>query len=116
MEPSPDIELIVLKYVRDRSLSSDETARLRRWLAESPDGDRMALVERMKTDPDWVQAELLRMQNVRTEAIWSKIENPHHTLPLSTPYTPNQDAAGGSYTAAASIITVVCVGGAWLWL
>jgi len=114
MEPSPDIELIVLKYVRDRSLSSDETARLRRWLAESPDGDRMALVERMKTDPDWIQAELLRMQNVRTEAIWSKIETRIKPF-ASIPPTLQTRRRWWAYTAAASIITVVCVGGAWLW-
>jgi transmembrane sensor len=113
MEPSFDIDLIVLKYVRDRSLSPDEAARLRQWLAESD--DRVALVERMKTDPDWVQAELLRMQEVRTESIWSKIEDRITPTP-SIPLTTQTRRRRWFYTAAASIITVVCAGGAWLWL
>jgi len=119
MEPPFDIDLIVLKYVRDRSLSADEAVRLRRWLTESNDPDRMALVERMRTDPDWVQAELLRMQQVRTEVIWSKIKWPKvesRVKPLfSIPLTPQTRRRRWSLTAAASIITVVCAGGAWLW-
>jgi transmembrane sensor len=113
MEPSFDIDLIVLKYVRDRSLSPDEAARLRQWLAASD--DRMALVERMKTDPDWVQAELQRMQEIRTESIWSKIENRITPTP-SIPLTSQTGRRRWSYTAAASFIAVVCAGGAWLWL
>jgi ferric-dicitrate binding protein FerR (iron transport regulator) len=74
----------------------------------------MALVERMKTDPDWIQAELLRMQNVRTEAIWSKIETRIKPF-ASIPPTLQTRRRWWAYTAAASIITVVCVGGAWLW-
>jgi transmembrane sensor len=117
MEPSFDIELIVLKYIRDRSLSPDEAARLRQWLSESD--ERMALVDRMKTDPDWVQAELLRMQQVRTETIWSKIKWPKvesSVRPLfSIPLTLQTRRRRWAFTAAASIITVVCAGGAWLW-
>jgi ferric-dicitrate binding protein FerR (iron transport regulator) len=113
MEPSFDIDLIVLKYVRDRSLSPDEAARLRQWLAASD--DRMALVERMKTDPDWVQAELQRMQEIRTESIWSKIENRITPTP-SIPLISQTGRRRWSYTAAASFIAVVCAGGAWLWL
>src|SRR5580700_4852492 len=112
MEPSFDIDLIVLKYVRDRSLSPDEAARLRRWLDESD--DRMALVERMRTDPDWVQTELLRMQQVRTEAIWSKVESRIKPL-FSIPLTLQTRRRWWAFTAAASIITVVGAGGAWLW-
>jgi ferric-dicitrate binding protein FerR (iron transport regulator) len=119
MESSFDIELIVLKYVRDRSLSADEAARLRQWLTESDDPDRLAIVERMKTDPDWVQAELLRLQQVRTEAIWSKIEWPKVETPVkplfSIPLSPQTGRRWWNLTAAASIITIVCAGGAWLW-
>jgi transmembrane sensor len=115
MEPSFDIDLIVLKYVRDRSLSPDEAVRLRQWLAESNDPDRRALVERMKNDPDWVQGELLRMQNIRAESIWSKIENRITPTP-SLPLTLQTGRRRWIFTAAASIITVVCAGGAWLWL
>ena len=113
MEPSFDIDLIVLKYVRDRSLSADEAVRLRQWLAASE--DRMELVERMKTDPDWVQAELQRMQEIRTETIWSKIENRITPTP-SIPLISQTRRRRWSYTAAASIIAVVCAGGIWLWL
>jgi len=119
MEPPFDIDPIVLKYVRDRSLSPDEAERLRQWLAKSNDPDRLAIIERMRTDPDWVQAELLRMQRIKTESIWSKIEwsktetriKPFASIPL-----PIQTRRRWwAFTAAASIITVVCAGGAWLW-
>src|ERR1700677_2302326 len=114
MDPSFDIDLIVLKYVRDRSLSPDEAARLRQWLTESDDPDRGELVERMRTDPDWVQAELQRMQEIRTESIWSKIENritPTPSIPLT-----HTKRRWWTYTAAAAVIGVICAGGAWLWL
>jgi transmembrane sensor len=114
MEPSFDIDPIVHKYVRDKSLSADEAARLRQWLTESNDPDRAALVERMRTDPDWVQAQLLRFQQVDTESIWSKIDT--HSKPLvSIPIPLPLRRRWWSHTAAASIITVVCAGGAWLW-
>jgi ferric-dicitrate binding protein FerR (iron transport regulator) len=119
MESSFDIELIVLKYVRDRLLSADEAARLRKWLTESDDPDRLAIVERMKTDPDWVQAELLRMQQVRTEAIWSKIKWSDAETPVkplfSIPLSPQTGRRWWANTAAASIIAVACASGAWLW-
>jgi transmembrane sensor len=119
MEPYFDIELIVLKYVRERSLSPDEAARLRQWLDESDDPNRMALVERMKTDPDWVQAELLRLEQVRTEAIWSKIkwakvESPIKPL-FSIPRTLQTRRRWWAFTAAAFFTMAICGGGAWLW-
>ena len=82
MEPSFDIDGIILKYVRDRSLSPEEAARLGEWLAVSE--DRMELIERMKTDPDWVQTELRRMEQVNTERIWTKFE----TRIKPTPFIP----------------------------
>ena len=111
MEPSFDIDLIVLKYVRDRSLSLDEAARLREWLAVSD--DRLALVERMMTDPDWVESELRRMEQVNTERIWSKVETrlkPTPSIPLT-----HTKRRWWTYAAAASVIGI-CAGGAWLWL
>jgi transmembrane sensor len=112
MEPSFDIDLIVLKYVRDRSLSLDEAARLREWLAVSD--DRLALIERMMTDPDWVQSELRRMEQVNTERIWTKVETrlkPTPSIPLT-----HTKRRWWNYTAAASVIGIACAGGAWLWL
>ncbi|HET6253313.1 MAG TPA: FecR domain-containing protein [Puia sp.] len=119
MEPSFDIEPVVLKYVRDRSLTADEAARLRQWLAQSDDPDRMALIERMRTDPEWVHAQLHRMQQVRTEVIWSKIglpkSEPRIKTATSIPLPLNSRRRWWSYTAAASVILAVCGGGAWLW-
>jgi ferric-dicitrate binding protein FerR (iron transport regulator) len=112
MEPSFDIDPIVLKYVRDRSLSAAEAARLRQWLTESNDPDRMALLERIRTDPDWVESQLLRMQQIDTEAIWAKVESrikPFTSIPL-----PSQTRRRWwAYTAAASILAVACIGGAY---
>ena len=107
MEPSFDIDPIILKYVRDRLLSADEAARLRQWLAESE--DRRELIERIKNDPDWVQAQLLRMEQVDTEAIWSKVESrTFSAIPLHT------RRRRWTYVAAASII--VLASGGWFWL
>jgi transmembrane sensor len=110
MEPSFDIDLIVLKYVRDRSLSPEEAARLREWLAVSD--DRVALIERMKTDPEWVQSELQRMEEVNTERIWSKLETrlkPTPSIPLPT----HTKRRRWYYVAAASFI--LCASASWLW-
>jgi len=111
MEPPFDIDSIVLKYVRDRSLSPDEAARLREWLAVSP--DRRALVERMRSDPDWVEAELLRLKEVDAERIWSRVESrikPTPSIPLT--HTRRRWL---TYAAAASVIGILSAGGAWLW-
>ena len=112
MEPSFEIDLIVLKYVRDRSLSPDEAARLRQWLAESD--EREELIERMKTDPDWVQSELRRMEQINTERIWSKFETrlkPTPSIPLSTQTKRRR----WYYAAAASIIGIIGIGGVFIW-
>jgi transmembrane sensor len=112
MEPSFEIDLIVLKYVRDRSLSPDEAARLRQWLAESD--EREELIERMKTDPEWVQAELRRMEQINTERIWSKFETrlkPTPSIPLSTQTKRRR----WYYAAAASIIGIIGIGGVFIW-
>lgn len=110
MEPSFDIDLIVLKYVRDTSLSLEEEVRLRQWLAESD--DRQALIERIKTDPDWVQAELHRLQQIDTEAIWSKVESNIKPAP-SIPLPSQTRRRRRIYAAAASLILVG--GSIWLW-
>src|SRR5580698_7306129 len=112
MEPSFEIDLIALKYVRDRSLSPDEAARLRQWLAESD--EREELIERMKTDPEWVQAELRRMEQINTERIWSKFETrlkPTPSIPLSTQTKRRR----WYYAAAASIIGIIGIGGVFIW-
>src|SRR5579863_3988528 len=114
MEPSFDIDLIVLKYIRDRSLSPDEAARLRDWLTESNDPDRMALLERIKTDPDWVQSELRRMEQINVKSIWSKVENRIRST-TSIPLPSHTRRRWWLYTAAASIIAIVGVGGVWIW-
>jgi transmembrane sensor len=112
MEPSFDIDLIVLKYVRDRSLSPEEAARLREWLAVSE--DRVALIERMKTDPEWVQTELRRMEEVNTERIWSKLETRlKPTTPIPLPSRPGR--RWWTYTAAASLIGIIGVGALFIW-
>ena len=111
MEPSFDIDGIILKYVRDRSLSPEEAARLGEWLAVSE--DRMELIERMKTDPDWVQTELRRMEQVNTERIWTKFET--HLKP--TPFIPltHTRRRWWTYAVAASVIGITCAGGVWMW-
>ena len=73
MKPYSDIDALILKYIREEWLSDDEGAELRQWLTESV--DRKELIERLTTDPDWVKSELIRMKEVRTEAIWSKVES-----------------------------------------
>jgi transmembrane sensor len=115
MESPFDIDSIVLKYVRDRSLSPDEAARLRQWLAESE--DREELIERMRTDPDWVQAELLRLQQVNVEGIWSKVESRIRSttsIPL-IPLPTHTRRRRLTYVAAASILGIICAGSALLW-
>jgi ferric-dicitrate binding protein FerR (iron transport regulator) len=54
------------------------------------------------------------MQQVRTEVIWSKVESRIKPL-FSIPLTLQTRRRWWAFTAAASIITVVGAGGAWLW-
>lgn len=68
----------------------------------------------MMTDPDWVQTELGRMEQVNTERIWTKVENrlkPTPSIPLT-----HTKRRWWTYAAAASVIGIACAGGAWLWL
>ena len=104
MKPYSDIDALILKYIREQWLSDDEGAELRQWLAESV--DRKELIERLTTDPDWVESEIIRMKEVRTEAIWSKVES--RLKPLAPiPHTPQTGRRRWFYTAAASFILIL---------
>lgn len=116
MEPSFDIDLIVQKHVRGGYLSPEETARLNEWLAGGD--DRVALVERLRNDPEWVETQVARLQNIDTESIWSKIEIPKKAATILSPIPPSLHfrRRWWTYAAVASIVLVTCTGGAWLWL
>jgi ferric-dicitrate binding protein FerR (iron transport regulator) len=109
MEPSFDIDPIVLKYVRGEDLSADETARLRQWMSEGK--DRQATLERLANDPAYLQSELLRLRQIDTEAIWSRLEN---RIRPKTPITHHSRRLRWIFFAA-SVMIVVGAGGAWLW-
>ena len=113
MEPFlADIALIAHRYIRDEALSQKELDLLHQWAAAGE--GRQEWLEEMKRDPDseYVQTQLARMQQVDSNRIWSKIESQVFT-PL-IPITRHTGRRRRTYIA--SIILVICAGGAWLWL
>jgi ferric-dicitrate binding protein FerR (iron transport regulator) len=128
MEPSFDIDQIVLKYIREESLTPEESFQLRRWLAASE--ERENLLHRLRRDPAWVQANLARMQHYSTDPIWLQVETRLKSDGYWLPADTNTASSSSTLVAvrrhtgrrywrvffvAASVILILSAGGAWLW-
>lgn len=114
MDPSFDIDPIVLKYVRGEELSADESARLRQWMSEAE--GREAQINRLRDDPGYVKSQLSRVLDIDTQAIWSKFE--HRLKPQMSPVAgrgARPHAWRPWHIAAASVMLLLGAGGAWLW-
>ena len=110
MEPSFDIDPIVRKYVRGEDLSADESARLRQWVAEGR--GRKELLAQLSSDPDFVESQILRLRQVNTEGIWSKVE---HRLKPRAHISHHSRRHRWIRLVAASVLIIIGAGGAWLW-
>jgi len=113
MEPFlADIASIAHRYIRNEVLSQKELDLLRQWAAAGE--GRQDWLDELKRDPDseYAQAQLDRMQNVDSKAIWSKFETQTFTPPVPLPlHSPRR-----RWIVAASIILLISAGATWLWL
>jgi len=73
MDQPIEIDPIVTKYVREEYLTSKEEASLRQWVAQGT--GRQELLDRLRNDPAWTKENLIRIQDLPHERIWSKVEN-----------------------------------------
>jgi transmembrane sensor len=125
LEPSFDIDPIVLKYIREESLSPEESTLLRLWVSGAE--DREGLLRRIKEDSAWTQANLARMQQTSTDPIWRQLESrlqsegywlPTPSTAAATAPTPSiipmprpASRRWWGYVIAATVIFIL--GGAW---
>ncbi len=72
MDDSFDIDPILTKYVREEPLTAQEATALQEWIAGGE--GRAEVLERLRNDPEWTKANLIRMQDMPNERVWEKIE------------------------------------------
>jgi transmembrane sensor len=72
MDQPIEIDPIVTKYVREEPLSPDEETLLRAWVAGAP--GRQQLLDRLRDDPAWTKENLIRIQDLPHDRVWSKLE------------------------------------------
>jgi ferric-dicitrate binding protein FerR (iron transport regulator) len=73
MEPFFDIDPIILKYVREEELSPEEHTLLQTWVDSA--AGRAELLDRLRNDPEYTQANLARMQQMPTARIWDDVSS-----------------------------------------
>jgi len=72
MDQPIEIDPIVTKYIREEYLTSEEETMLREWVAQGP--DRQQLLDRLRNDPAWTKENLVRIQDLPHDRIWTKLE------------------------------------------
>jgi transmembrane sensor len=72
MDQPIEIDPIVTKYIREEYLTSEEETILREWVAQGP--DRQQLLDRLRNDPAWTKENLVRIQDLPHDRIWTKLQ------------------------------------------
>jgi transmembrane sensor len=125
MEPSIDIDPIIIKYIREEILSREEAALLRLWLSGAEDREEM--LRRVKEDTAWIQANLAQMQHTATGPIWDRVESRLRaegywlpdagTAALSPAYIPMTSTPRrrwAAYVVAAAVVLLVGSSAWWV--
>ena len=68
MDQAQDIDRILLKYIREEALSTEETIFLQQWLRASEGREEM--IENIKNETDWMQEGLKKMQQASGSRVW----------------------------------------------
>src|SRR5579872_2547408 len=114
MDQSLDIDPIVTKYVREEELTAEETAILRDWIARGQ--GRQELLDRLRNDPDWTKQNLIQIQDLPDDRIWTRLVNRlqaegywREPETLAVPIIPQKKTVHHlwRYLAAASVVTIV---------
>jgi transmembrane sensor len=119
MEPSFEIDPIVLKYVLQEPLSREESDLLDAWLGAGE--GRAEFLDQAKNNPEWLKANLARLQHIDSDPIWAQVESrlqqDGYWLPeRETPDYAIATSTGRrwrTYMVAATVILVV--GGMAVW-
>jgi ferric-dicitrate binding protein FerR (iron transport regulator) len=112
MDQSQDIDRILLKYIREEALSTEETIFLQQWLHAGEGREEM--IENIKNETDWMQEELKKMQQVPPSRIWDTVsarleQEGHWTAATAVPVVPLVRPAKrwGRLFAAATVLFAV---------
>jgi transmembrane sensor len=118
MESSVEIDAILLKYLREETLSPEEAVQLHHWLAA--DEDREDLLERIKSGDDWTMAELARLQAINidqsAQRVFARLEqegnwvSERSTAPV---VALSRRVSRWRGYAAASVLVIVAGAGWW---
>jgi len=73
MDQSQDIDRILLKYIREEALSTEETVFLQQWLHGGEGREEM--IENIKNETDWMQEGLKKMQQTPHLRIWDNLSS-----------------------------------------
>ena len=72
MDQPIEIDPIVTKYIREEYLTSEEVNILQQWVAQGR--GRQELLDRLRNDPAWTKENLIRIQDLSHERIWTNVE------------------------------------------
>lgn len=123
MDQPLEIDPIVTKYIREEHLTPEEEAVLREWTSQSE--GRQELLDKLRNDPAWTKENLIRIQDLPHERIWSKVESRLQSegfwldqpeTAAAIPTIPKAKSAAGNlwrYLIAASALTATI--GITLW-
>ncbi|HEY4287965.1 MAG TPA: FecR domain-containing protein [Puia sp.] len=120
MDRSQDIDRILLKYIREEGLSTDETILLQQWLREGEGREEM--IGNIKNETGWMQEELKKMQQTPHSRIWdtlsSRLEEGGHwkTANTSTVVRMTRPSGYRKWRFPAAAIIIFAVAGAAFWV
>ena len=72
MDQPIEIDPIVTKYIREESLTSEEKIILQQWIGQGH--GRQELLDRLRNDSAWTKENLIRIQNLPHDRIWTNVE------------------------------------------
>jgi len=109
MDQTQDIDRILLKYIREEGLSTEETIFLQQWLRAGEGREEM--IENIKNETDWMQEGLKKMQQAPQSRIWDTVsarleEEGHWKAVTAAPLVPFSRPAKrwGRLLAAATVL------------
>ena len=119
MDQSQDIDRILLKYIREEALSTEETIFLQQWLHAGDGRDEM--VANFKNETDWMQEGLKKMQETPQFRIWDMVsarleEEGHWTAATAAPVVPLIRPAKRWWRPIAAATVLFAAAGATFWV
>ncbi|HMI63952.1 MAG TPA: FecR domain-containing protein [Puia sp.] len=119
MDQSQEIDRILLKYIREEALSTEETIILQQWLHAGEGREEM--IENIKNETDWMQDGLKKMQQTSGARIWDIVstrleEEGHWTAATAAPVMPLTRPANRWWRYLAAATVLFAVAGSTFWV